>query len=60
MNALIQPQLAKETDGLLAIAKGLPLNFADDPEMLRACVVGYDARCAGMPLRKVACSLGRK
>jgi hypothetical protein len=30
------PQLAKEAAGLLAISKGLSLNFADDHEMLKA------------------------
>lgn len=30
-----QPQLAKEAAGLLAISKGLSLNFADDHEMLK-------------------------
>ena len=38
-----QPQLAKEAAGLLAISKGLSLNFADDHEMLKAGMVMYDA-----------------
>ena len=38
-----QPQLAKEAAGLLAISKGLSLNFADDHEMLRHGMVMYDA-----------------
>ena len=37
------PQLAKEAAGLLAISKGLSLNFADDHEMLRHGLVVYDA-----------------
>ena len=38
-----QPQLAKEASGLVAISKGLSLNFADDHEMLRHGMVMYDA-----------------
>ena len=38
-----QPQLAKEAAGLLAISKGLSLNFTDDHEMLKAGMVMYDA-----------------
>jgi hypothetical protein len=44
------PQLAQEAAGLLAISKGLSLNFADDHEMLRHGMVIYDALyawCAG-------------
>jgi hypothetical protein len=37
------PQLAKEAAGLLAISKGLPLNFTDDHEMLEHGMVIYDA-----------------
>ncbi|SDR87220.1 chromate resistance protein ChrB domain-containing protein [Pseudomonas oryzae] len=51
-----QPQLAKEAAGLLAISKGLSLNFADDHEMLKAGMVVYDALyawCADTPLKKV-------
>ena len=58
-----QPQLAKEAAGLLAISKGLSLNFADDHEMLRHGMVMYDALyawCADTPLKKVACLLGLK
>ena len=56
-----QPQLAKEAAGLLAISKGLSLNFADDHEMLRHGMVIYDALyawCADTPLKKVARLLG--
>lgn len=58
-----QPQLAKEAAGLLAISKGLSLNFADDHEMLKAGMVMYDALyawCAATPLKKVARLLGLK
>ena len=58
-----QPQLAKEAAGLLAISKGLSLNFADDHEMLKAGMVMYDALyawCADTPLKKVARLLGLK
>ena len=51
------PQLAKEAAGLLAISKGLSLNFTDDLEMLKHGMVIYDALyawCAGTPLKKVA------
>ena len=49
--------------GLLAISKGLSLNFADDHEMLRHGMVMYDALyawCADTPLKKVARLLGLK
>ncbi|MEW6513110.1 MAG: chromate resistance protein ChrB domain-containing protein [Pseudomonadota bacterium] len=55
------PHLAKEAAGLLAISKGLSLNFADDHEMLRHGMVMYDALyawCADTPLKKVARLLG--
>ena len=58
-----KPQLAKEAAGLLAISKGLSLNFADDHEMLKAGMVMYDALyawCADTPLKKVARLLGLK
>jgi hypothetical protein len=51
------PQLAKEAAGLLAISKGLSLNFEDDHEMLKHGMVLYDALyawCADTPLKKVA------
>ncbi len=37
------PQLAKEAAGLLAISRGLSLNFSDDHEMLKHGMVIYDA-----------------
>ncbi len=61
-----QPQLAKEAAGLLAISKGLSLNFSNDHEMLKAGMVMYDALyawCAHSttgPLKKVARLLGSK
>lgn len=58
-----QPVLAKEAAGLLAISKGLSLNFADDHEMLGHGMVIYDALyawCADTPLRKAASLLGLK
>jgi hypothetical protein len=51
-----QPQLAKEAAGLLAISKGLSLNFEDDHEMLRHGMVLYDALyawCADTPFKKI-------
>ena len=56
------PQLAKEAAGLLAISKGLSLNFADDHEMLRHGMVLYDALyawCADTPLKAVGRFLAR-
>ncbi|TRZ90098.1 MAG: chromate resistance protein [Rhodocyclaceae bacterium] len=50
------PQLAKEAAGLLAISKGLSLNFEDDHQMLVHGMVIYDALyawCADAPLRKI-------
>ena len=50
------PQLAKEAAGLLAISKGLSLNFADDHEMLAQGMVIYDALyawCADIPVQNV-------
>ena len=38
-----QSELAPEAAGLLAISRGLSLNFADDHEMLRHGMVIYDA-----------------
>ena len=58
-----RPDLAKEAAGLLAISKGLSLNFADDHEMLEHGMVVYDALyawCADTPLKKVARLLGLK
>jgi hypothetical protein len=48
------PQLAKEAAGLLAISKGLSLNFENDHEMLKYGMVMYDALyawCADTPLK---------
>ena len=38
-----KPGLTAESAGLLAISRGLALNFADDHEMLRHGMVVYDA-----------------
>ncbi len=49
------PDLAREAAGLLAISKGLSLNFADDHEMLKHGMVMYDALyawCAETPIKK--------
>ena len=51
------PQLAREAAGLLAISKGLSLNFEDDQEMLQHGMVIYDALyawCGDTPVRKAA------
>ena len=51
-----QPHLAKEAAGLLAISRGLSLNFEDDHEMLRHGMVIYDALyawCADTPVKKI-------
>lgn len=55
------PQLAKEAAGLLAISKGLSLNFTNDHEMLKQGIVLYDALyawCADSPLKKFTRLLG--
>jgi len=47
--------LAREAAGLLAISRGLSLNFEDDHEMLRHGMVIYDALyawCADTPFRQ--------
>jgi len=57
------PQLAKEAAGLLAISKGLSLNFEDDHEMLSHGMVLYDALyawCADTPLKKLTRLLRQK
>ena len=57
------PQLAKEAAGLLAISKGLSLNFSDDHEMLMHGMVIYDALyawCADAPLKNIAHLFGTK
>jgi hypothetical protein len=56
-----RPDLANEAAGLLAISKGLSLNYTDDHEMLAHGMVMYDALyayCADTPLKKVARFLG--
>ena len=56
-----QPQLAREAAGLLAISKGLSLNFEDDHEMLKHGMVIYDALyawCADTPLKKLGRLMG--
>ena len=56
-----RPGLAPEAAGLLAISRGLSLNFADDQEMLRHGLMIYDALyawCAQTPLREAARLLG--
>jgi hypothetical protein len=48
-----RPEMANEAFGLLALSKGLALNFPDDHEMLRHGLVLYDALyawCAGKPV----------
>lgn len=55
------PHLAREAAGLLAISRGLSLNFADDHEMLEHGMVIYDALyawCADTPLKKLGRFLG--
>jgi hypothetical protein len=55
------PHLAKEAAGLLAISRGLSLNFEDDHEMLKHGMVIYDAlyaSCADTPLKKLGRLLG--
>ena len=57
------PQLAQEAAGLLAISRGLSLNFSDDHEMLRHGMVIYDALyawCVDTPVKKVARLFGIK
>jgi hypothetical protein len=50
-----RPEDAAEAAGLLAISRGMSLNFADDHEMLKHGMVVYDAllaACAGTPLTR--------
>ncbi|KAF0098488.1 MAG: hypothetical protein FD187_2577 [bacterium] len=57
------PHLAKEAAGLLAISRGLSLNFEDDHEMLGHGMVLYDALyawCADTPLKQLGRLLGMK
>lgn len=58
-----QPGLAKEAAGLLAISKGLSLNFTDDHEMLMHGMTIYDALyawCSGTPPKQTTRFLGLK
>lgn len=55
------PHLAGEAAGLLAISRGLSLNFEDDHEMLKHGMVIYDALyawCADTPLKKLGRLIG--
>jgi len=57
------PHLAKEAAGLLAISKGLSLNFTDDHAMLKQGIVLYDALyawCADTPMKNITRLLGLK
>lgn len=47
------PELAPEAAGLLAVSKGLGLNFTDDHELLKAGMVLYDALYAYCADRKM-------
>jgi len=52
-----RPDLAPEAAGLLAISRGLSLNFMDDHAMLAQGMVIYDAlyaQCADSPLKQVS------
>jgi len=58
-----KPELADEAAGLLAISKGLALNFDDDHEMLKHGMILYDALyawCSDTPLRQSAGFRGLK
>ena len=49
------PELAKESEGLLAISRGLSMNFDDDHQMLAQGMVIYDALyawCGDSPLKQ--------
>ena len=51
------PELAKESEGLLAISRGLSMNFDDDHQMLAQGMVIYDAlyaACAKAPFKAVS------
>lgn len=55
------PRLAQEAAGLLAISRGLSLNFSDDHEMLKHIMVIYDALyawCANKPIKLAGHFLG--
>ena len=56
------PETAPEAAGLLAVSRGLSLNYADDHAMLAQGLVVYDAlyaHCAGQPLAQVLKPLPR-
>lgn len=56
------PHLAEEAAGLLAISKGLSLNFTDDLEMLKHGMIIYDALhawCADTPVNRLGQLLRR-
>lgn len=58
-----RPELANESAGLLAISKGLSLNFTDDHAMLGQGMIIYDALyawCADRPLHESARTPGLK
>ena len=51
----VMAEAAEEAAGLLALSRGLSLNFPDDHEMLAQGMVVYDAlyaHCAGAPIRQ--------
>jgi hypothetical protein len=55
-----RPQDAGEAAGLLALSRGLSLNFPDDHDMLAQGMVVYDAlyaHCANAPIRQLKPSL---
>lgn len=55
------PQLSREAAGLLAISRGLSLNFEDDHDMLKHGMVIYDALyawCGDTPFKKTDRLLG--
>ncbi len=57
------PALAREAAGLLAISRGLSMNFENDHEMLAHGMVVYDAlyaSCARTPLTKPGRALGSR
>lgn len=56
------PELAKEAVGLLAISRGLSMNFEDDHQMLAHGMVIYDAlyaTCSQAPVRAPGRILGK-
>ena len=57
------PELAKEAAGLLAISRGLSMNFEDDHQMLAHGMVIYDAlyaTCSQAPLKMAGRVLGKR